>query len=79
MHLQDTHKKSKKDVLRLVAYNQIVQKLATFRVPPSDLKLATEDELTDARLQLDRIDITDDKHQRSITDVAKCCSSAAET
>ena len=68
MHLQEMD--DKKQILRLHAYNQIVHQLATLCDNPPDLKLCTEEELTDSLLQLDELFITYDTQQREITDVS---------
>ena len=67
MHLQDKDNKNK--ILRLFAYNQIVNKLVALCDNPPNLKSCTE-ELTDLLLQLDGLSIAYDTQQRKITDVS---------
>ena len=67
MHLQD---KDDKNVLRLFAYNQIVNKLVSLCDNPPNLKSCAEEDLTESLLELDSLSIVYDTQQRKITDVS---------
>ena len=67
LHLQE--KEGDKQILRLFAYNQIVQQLAMLCEIPPCLKSCSEEELNDALLMLDEIIISYDSQQRKITEV----------
>ena len=65
LHLQE--KEEDKQILRLFAYNQIVQQRAAVCDEPPCLKSCSEEELSDALLLLDEIIISYDSQQRKIT------------